>query len=78
VISGLLDIFSKVVIDLRDVGFDDSKLKGKSRKLSQLMGRSLRPVTRTYDALFCVIDFISGMTDRHAVELYRTLTAIST
>ena len=76
-IAGLLDIFSEVVIELCETGFDVKKLKGRSQKLSQLMGRSLRPVTRKYDAMFCIIDFISGMTDRYAFELHRTLTGVS-
>ena len=77
VVSGLLDIFWDVVLQLQEKGFDPRGLKNRPRKLSQLMGRSLRPVARTYDALFCVVDFISGMTDRYALELYRTLTGIS-
>lgn len=77
VIAGLLEIFWEVFLALRDAEFDSGKLKGRAQKLSQLMGRSLRPVASTYDASFCVTDFVSGMTDRYALELYRTLTGIS-
>lgn len=78
VISGLLDIFSEVVIELAKVGYERSKLTGKSKRLARLMGGTLLPVSDNYSALLCVTDFISGMTDRYAVDLYRSLTGIST
>lgn len=79
IISGLLNIFADVMVDLIDVSFDCAKLRGKSQRLARLMRGSLRqPLWDSYDALFCVTDFVSGMTDRFAVELYQTLTGSRT
>ncbi len=79
IISGLLNIFSDVIVDLVNLNFDCTRLRGKSQRLAQLMrGSRTQPLRDSYDALFCVTDFVSGMTDRFAVDLYRTLTGIST
>lgn len=78
VISGLLDTFSEVVSALEEVGYDPSKLKGKAQQLARLMDGTLTSVTDSYGALLCVTDFISGMTDRYAVDLYRALKGVST
>jgi len=42
-----------------------------------LMGNSLHRVNNPYDALLYLTDFVSGMTDRFAVETYRSLKGIS-
>ncbi|MBL8631059.1 MAG: deoxyguanosinetriphosphate triphosphohydrolase [Rhodospirillaceae bacterium] len=86
VIGGLLDMFVDVVIGLQKVGFDMAAFtdKAKDRQheraqaLARLMGRTLTAPKTGYEALLCVTDFVSGMTDRYAVELYRTLKGIST
>lgn len=77
VIRGLLDIFSDVVMALDGVGYDVGKLGAGTQRLVRLMGSSLHKVTDTYSALLCVTDFVSGMTDRYAVDTYRTLKGIS-
>jgi len=77
VIAGLLDIFSEVIIDLTNVNFDISKLKGNSVRLARLMGDSLRRANNTYETLLCLTDLVSGMTDRFAIDTYRTLKGIS-
>jgi dGTP triphosphohydrolase len=41
------------------------------------MGSNLHPVSDRYSALLWVTDFVSVMTDRYAVEPYRTLKGIS-
>jgi dGTPase len=78
VIRGLLDIFSEVVVELENNDYDMTKLKGKAQHLSRLMGKNLGPCENNYEALLYVTDFISGMTDRYAIDLYRTLMGIST
>jgi dGTPase len=78
VICGLLQIFSDVVVKLAKANYDQSKLDGAAQRLARLMGRTLGPVSDNYGAFLAVTDFISGMTDRYAVDLYRTLKGIST
>ncbi len=78
VIGGLLDMFSEVAVGLTAAGFDPTKLKGRAQSLGRLMGRCLTAPKDSYGALLCVTDFVSGMTDRYAVELYQTLKGIST
>jgi dGTPase len=86
VIGGLLDMFSDVVIELKNAKFDMEKFNGKptsrgherAQALARLMGRCLTEPKDGYEALLCVTDFVSGMTDRYAVDLYRTLKGIST
>jgi dGTPase len=77
IIGGLLDIFSEVVTDLTNADFDRSKLSARSQRLARLMDISLGPVEDSYQALLCVTDFVSGMTDRYGVETYRTLKGIA-
>ena len=76
-LGGLLDIFGEVVTDLMNTDFDCSKLNTSSRQLARLMGASLGPAQDVYQALLFVTDFVSGMTDRFAVETYRTLKGIT-
>jgi dGTPase len=77
IIGGLLDIFDEVVTDLMNTDFDRSKLNARSQQLARLMGASLGPAEDAYQALLFVTDFVSGMTDRFAVETYRTLKGIT-
>lgn len=77
VISGLLQIFSEVVWALAEEGYDRSRLRGTAQRLARMMGSTLGDVKDSYNALLCVTDFISGMTDRYAVDVYRTLKGIS-
>lgn len=77
IISGLLNFFHEAVLDLEHVKWDTSKLTGLSKKLTRLMPDHFSSVANRYDALLRVTDFISGMTDRYALELYRKLKGIS-
>jgi dGTPase len=78
VIGGLLDTFAEVAVALSAAGFKADELKGRAQSLARLMGRCLTRPKNGYEALLCVTDFVSGMTDRYAVDLYQTLTGIST
>ncbi|MGC3945968.1 MAG: dNTP triphosphohydrolase [Chryseolinea sp.] len=58
------------------------KKSGKYNNLQHLIPPDLRgaithPSATTYTMLRCVLDFISGLTDRHALSLYRKIKGIS-
>lgn len=76
IIHGLLDIFKEMVEGLEQANWDVTKLRGKTQKLARLL--PLDNVSSRYAALQRVADFISGMTDRYAVDLFRNLRGIST
>lgn len=76
VIHGLLDIFQDVVGDLENCGWDVKGLRGKSQRLARLLPLSV--ATSRYTFLQRITDFIAGMTDRYAVDLFRNLKGIST
>jgi dGTPase len=78
IIEGLLRIFAQLVTDLENRNFDQDKLSRKSQRLARLIGDGFRRVESRYDAFLCITDFISGMTDRFAVALFRRLTGVST
>ncbi|MBL8644659.1 MAG: deoxyguanosinetriphosphate triphosphohydrolase [Rhodospirillaceae bacterium] len=87
VIGGLLDMFVDVAIELARLKFDmaafnsskpNSRAHERAQALARLMGRCLTTPRNGYEALLCVTDFVSGMTDRYAVDLFQTLKGIST
>lgn len=69
VIGGLLKEFVQAVLSPDDT---------KSKKMLQLVPKQF-PVEKTnmYNNLQSVVDFISGMTDLYAIDMYRKLTGIS-
>ncbi len=77
IISGLLELFLPVVNDLEDAEWNPEKLSGKSQMLSRLVTCEFIGVTSRYDCWLRVTDFISGMTDRFALDLYRKLKGIA-
>jgi dGTPase len=77
VIAGLLDIFVDAVDELSEKNFDMTKLSKKAQRVTRVIGRSLQRAKDTYEAILCVTDCVSGMTDRFAVETYRELKGIS-
>jgi dGTPase len=77
IIGGILDFFEEVVIDLSDVSWDPAKLKGRSQKLARLVSRGFDGVKSRQEAWLRVTDLVSGMTDRYALDLYRTLNGIT-
>jgi dGTPase len=77
ILPGLMEIFSEAALD---------KISGKNSGSSKIVFRLLPEDVRSeinqhqsdvYLVLRAVIDFISGLTDRHAVALYRKLKGIS-
>jgi len=61
-----------------DVKKDEGKASLKSRRLHRLMG-DMRPTSKmkAYSALMGISDFVSGMTDRYALGMYRQLKGIA-
>ncbi|UII22007.1 deoxyguanosinetriphosphate triphosphohydrolase [Fulvivirga ligni] len=73
VLPGLLETFTQAVC-----GDDGSK---KSKAISGLMPPEIKEEVQgaetVYEKLMACIDFISGLTDTHAISLYRKLKGIS-
>lgn len=66
VLSGLLGEFMQVVL---------APDKGSSKKLLRLLPAQFQPSdSGNYPRIRGILDFISGMTDNYAFDLYRTLT----
>lgn len=76
IISGLLDFYMPVINDLESAKWDLEKLDGRSQKLARLFN-GFQGVNGRYAAWLRVTDFISGMTDRFALDLYRQLKGIT-
>lgn len=71
VIGGMLKEFFGAILDPRNV---------KSEKLLQLISRQFviaRSDNRLYNDIQSVVDFIAGMTDLYAVDLYRKITGMA-
>jgi dGTPase len=77
VISGLLDLFHTMILDLEKVGWDATRLDARSKRISRLVPDGLVGVGSRYAAWLRVTDYVSGMTDRYAVDLFRRLKGIS-
>ncbi len=70
VISGLLDIFAETI---QNSGRPDEL----ERRIDRLLHRKISQAPTLYAATQLVTDYISGMTDRFAVRLYKQLTGTS-
>lgn len=73
VLGALLDELSCVVDELERVGFERAALRGRAASVAHLLGEGRAPASR-YEALLGVTDFVSGLTDRGAIALSRSLT----
>ncbi len=71
ILSGLLEDFVPAVLSSPPTGMD--------KKLLRLIPAQFKshPDERPYEKVIKVLDFISGMTDLYALELYRNLRGIS-
>jgi dGTPase len=79
VLEGLLDVFSNA---LYHHFYETEKYSGKDKSLLRLMPEGFPLVgyekgVNPYPLLRSLIDFISGMTDKHALSLYRRVKGIS-
>ena len=77
IVSGLLELFLPVVDEIEHAGWDVNKLSGRSKMLARLIPDQFLGVTSRYGTWLRVTDFISGMTDRFALSLYRKLKGIA-
>lgn len=77
IIHGLLDEFIKVVFDLREHNWDVEKVSAHTDKLIRYTEANFSRVDSLYDGLLYITDYVSGMTDRFALDTYRKLYGIS-
>ena len=76
-ISGLLDLFLPVVDKMEHAGWDVKKLSNRPQMLARLIPDQFLGVSSRYECWLRVNDFISGMTDQFALDLYRKLKGIA-
>lgn len=74
ILGGLLEAFCKAVVDLDDHGYDH--ISPRTRHILRIVEPAIEDCSRG-DALLHICDFIAGMTDQHAVNLYRKIRGIS-
>lgn len=83
VIYGLLEAFTEAVLDHSRFKKKDRKvLSNQSDRLfklipNQFIGPKGKPSTSAYELLLGIIDYISGMTDSYALNLYKNISGIS-
>ncbi|MBX3516729.1 MAG: deoxyguanosinetriphosphate triphosphohydrolase [Rhodospirillales bacterium] len=78
IIWGLLTYLVPVAIELDKNDYDINLLPDRQKKYNRLISpNGLRGVKNMYEALLRITDFISGMTDRYALSMYRNLKGIS-
>lgn len=77
VLDGLLETFVPAVLNLRST----QKLSWRNSSLLRLLPQDflfeIRKSGNMYDSLLVLLDFISGMTDSHALSIYRNIKGIS-
>lgn len=77
VIYGLLDIFVEALLGWEENGWEIKGLPPHFEKTLELLRKSMHPPKSRYEWLLCVTDYVSGMTDKFAINLYRRLKGIS-
>jgi dGTPase len=76
VLEGLLEVFSKALYHNH---YDKNRFSGQDKSILRLLPpefpseRDIAP----YELLRCLMDFISGMTDKYALSLYRRVKGIT-
>jgi dGTPase len=77
VLGGLLDYFASALNDL--AAHRERPAKRSQKLASQLPSECLRAARESgpYERLLRLLDFISGMTDRYAVSLFRRIAGIA-
>ncbi|MCG7494838.1 dGTP triphosphohydrolase [Thalassobius sp. Cn5-15] len=69
VICAVLDGILPAYNALKAAGWNGGALPGYERQLVRAVGLDLRDINSNYEALHAMADFVSGMTDRYAVEV---------
>ena len=73
VIHGILDVLLEAMIDLHNNGWNPNETSGHTQKLVRYIERDFSHVTYHYEGLLVMTDYVSGMTDRFALNVYRRL-----
>ena len=69
IIGTLLEVFTEAILNPKE---------GVSRKMLQLIPEQFgREHDTTYDKILSIVDFVSGMTDLYALDLYRKIKGIN-
>lgn len=69
IIGTLLEVFTEAILNPKE---------GVSRKMLQLIPEQFgREHEATYDKILSIVDFVSGMTDLYALDLYRKIKGIN-
>ncbi len=82
-ISGMLDILVPAAAELAAAGREGRKADYRSMNMSYLLNRSYMPLeseewrNSSYLQLLYLLDYIAGMTDTYAVNIYKKLKGIS-
>lgn len=75
VLGGLLEIFLQAV---NDVAVHEQKASTRSQMVLQMIPPQFyQPSAAPYQRMLSITDFVAGMTDSYAVNLYKKLTGIS-
>ena len=79
VIAGLLEPFTRAVFDCVKFGENAPPESAKLFELipTQFIGKDRKPHPNPYECILRIVDFICGMTDSYALELYRNISGIS-
>ena len=77
VINGLLDSFVRAAIDIDEHKNHGKRLPPQADRIDKLLSGKLMAAPDLYSRLMRVMDYISGMTDRYAVTLFRKLQGIT-
>ncbi|WP_245835238.1 deoxyguanosinetriphosphate triphosphohydrolase [Thalassospira mesophila] len=77
VINGLLNSFVRAAIDIEETKKHKKRLPPQADRIDKLLSGKLSASDTLYDRIMRVMDYISGMTDRYAVTLFRKLQGIT-
>ncbi len=70
VLDGILPAYEA----LKNAGWDDGNLPDYERQLVRAVALDMRGVSSNYEALHAMADFVSGMTDRYALEVAKLVS----
>lgn len=70
VLEGIRPVFDA----LKEADWNEAHLPEYERQLVRAVGLDLRDITDSYSALHAMTDYVSGMTDRYAVEVSKMLS----
>ncbi len=78
VLPGLLEVFTEAAVQLFEKKSTTKKTEALKRLLPQDILLSIENEHQTlYEVLLSCVDFVSGLTDRHAISIYRKIKGIS-